>query len=222
MTEYKCPRCGYITQHKGHIKRHFNRKILCIPKLKRIPIDICKENVDNLEKIPINQNVVNNTSTVNNNNTSIVNNTINIISPGFKLQSFYRPDFTVVRHLIKDWMDECDNTKKVNIGIICDKTIFNNEYPEFFYFFKMNISHNYSFVFDGNYYNQKKLDIASKIYVDTLTNYIFNDFNSEDIPNIIKIFERRLNKPNIKRKYTKEIESILNKNIPNLIQSLSS
>ena len=42
MVEYKCNRCGYITNLKGNIKHHLNRKNICPPLLEDISIDEMK------------------------------------------------------------------------------------------------------------------------------------------------------------------------------------
>ena len=43
MVNYNCRRCGYETNIKTIMMRHFNRKIICKPLLEDIPIDILKQ-----------------------------------------------------------------------------------------------------------------------------------------------------------------------------------
>mgnify|MGYP003679438105 CR=1 FL=1 len=47
MPGYSCIRCGYETKLKGDIKRHFNRKKHCPPKLNDIPLIKYKEGILN-------------------------------------------------------------------------------------------------------------------------------------------------------------------------------
>jgi hypothetical protein len=39
MVKYSCPRCGYQTNNKFDMKRHYKRKKICKPKLKDIKLD---------------------------------------------------------------------------------------------------------------------------------------------------------------------------------------
>ena len=42
MVEYKCNRCGYITNHRNSMKNHLNRKNICNPLLEDISVDEIK------------------------------------------------------------------------------------------------------------------------------------------------------------------------------------
>jgi len=45
MSSYCCLRCGYETLDKAHLKRHYNRKNICNPKLLDISIEDCLNNI---------------------------------------------------------------------------------------------------------------------------------------------------------------------------------
>ena len=47
MVNYECYRCGYKSHIKTLLKRHFDRKNICQPKLRDINLDICKKYIFN-------------------------------------------------------------------------------------------------------------------------------------------------------------------------------
>ena len=47
MPQYTCPRCGYSSKIKTHMKKHYNRKKPCIVMLNDIPVKECMENLIN-------------------------------------------------------------------------------------------------------------------------------------------------------------------------------
>ena len=53
MTEYICPRCGYGTKIKTHMRKHLKRKKPCNPVLKNISILECLDalNSNNYKKV---------------------------------------------------------------------------------------------------------------------------------------------------------------------------
>jgi hypothetical protein len=42
---FTCPRCGFLTNTKYNIRRHFERKVICQPLLRTIPIHECIKTV---------------------------------------------------------------------------------------------------------------------------------------------------------------------------------
>ena len=42
---YNCPRCGYTSNQKGDIRKHFKRKKVCSVICSDIPIEECYEEV---------------------------------------------------------------------------------------------------------------------------------------------------------------------------------
>ena len=51
MVSYDCPRCGYTTNLKGNIKKHINRKKICLPKLSEFVPKECENRILNKEII---------------------------------------------------------------------------------------------------------------------------------------------------------------------------
>jgi hypothetical protein len=43
MVEYNCPRCGYTTTHKAHMKSHLNRKKICKSIIADVILDMYKD-----------------------------------------------------------------------------------------------------------------------------------------------------------------------------------
>ena len=46
MAEYKCMRCGFMTNHKNNFRKHLNRKFPCKPILSNIELDYVKTKYD--------------------------------------------------------------------------------------------------------------------------------------------------------------------------------
>lgn len=60
MVQYKCIRCGYLTEHKTKMRLHLDRKIICNPVLQDINLDHYRNDILEIKKNIITENCAKN------------------------------------------------------------------------------------------------------------------------------------------------------------------